>query len=75
MEHVPDKSDAADLLYGVPAIAVFLRLTDRQVYHLADKAGLPTFKLGGKVCARRASLSAWLAEQEAKAKGSDYGKA
>ena len=41
---------ASDLLDGVPAIAEFLGLTARQVYHLADpKLGdrpLPLFKIG-----------------------------
>ncbi len=63
---------APDLLYGVPAIASFLGLTDAQVYHLA-RGKLPTFKIGGKVCARRSSLSDWLAEQETKAAGAAGG--
>lgn len=53
-----------DLLYGVPAIAEHMNLKPRQVYHLADKGGLPTFKVGGKTCARKSSLSTWLAKQE-----------
>lgn len=55
-----------DLLYGVPAIAGFLKLKPSAVYHLAAKGTLPTFKIGSKVCARRSSLSTWLAELEAK---------
>lgn len=62
--------DKADILYGVPEIAAFMGMTARQVYHLRDSGALPTFTLpgGGKVCARRSTLNAWLAEQEAKAK-------
>jgi len=55
-----------DLLYGVPAIAECLGLTTDQVYHLHKKRSVPTFKVDGKVCARRSSLVAWL---EAKEKG------
>ena len=55
--------DDAGLLYGVPAIAQFLGLRDRQTYHLVEK-GLPVFRVGNKVCARRTTLKAWLAEQE-----------
>jgi len=57
-------TDTSDFLYGVPAIAAYLNLKPRQVYHLADGKGLPTFKLGGKTCARKSSLSAWLDQQE-----------
>ncbi len=53
-----------DLLYGVPAIAECLRLTHDQVYHLHKKGSLPTFKIDGKVCARRSSLVEWLAAKE-----------
>lgn len=55
----------SDLLYGVPAIATHLGLTDRTVYHLHGKGTLPTFKVGKVVCARRSSLATWLAKQEA----------
>ncbi|MGO4665495.1 DNA-binding protein [Bosea sp. 2RAB26] len=58
----------ADLLYGVPSIAQHLRLKPRQVYHLIEVSGLPTFRLGGKVCTRRSTLTAWLTECEAKAR-------
>ena len=61
-------NDDPDLLYGVPAIASCLKMTERQVYHLVAKSELPTFKIGSKVCARRSSLREWLAEKEAAAK-------
>lgn len=62
-----ETSESEDLLYGVPAIAAFLKLTPAKVYHLAGKGDTPTFKIGAKVCARRSSLSAWLANLEAAA--------
>lgn len=55
----------ADLLHGVEAIAAFLELGVRQTRHLADTTDLPTFRLGGRVCARRASLVRWIEEKEA----------
>jgi len=58
------KMDDADLLYGLPAIAGQLGLSNDQVRHLAKSHGLPTFKLGRSVCARRSTLMAWLAERE-----------
>ncbi|KTQ98592.1 hypothetical protein NS226_00790 [Aureimonas ureilytica] len=54
----------ADLLYGVPAIAKHLKMTPPQVYHLARNGTLPTFKIGGKVCARPTTLASWLIERE-----------
>lgn len=53
----------ADLLYGVPVIATHLRMTDRKVYQLVRNGTLPTFKIGGKVCARVFDLTAWLERQ------------
>lgn len=61
-----------DMLYGVPAIAEAFRWRPRQVYHLADKHGLPTFKIGRTVCARRSAVRAWIeqiADREAAARG------
>ncbi|MCO7736435.1 DNA-binding protein [Brucella intermedia] len=62
--------EGTDLLYGVPAIAQFLGLGNRQVYHLKDTGSLPTFTLGdtGKVCALKSTLRTWLRDQEAKAR-------
>lgn len=37
----------------------------RVVYRLAETCDLPTFKIGGTLCARPEKLDAWLAEQEA----------
>lgn len=58
----------ADLLYGLPAIAGQLGLSGDQVRHLAKSHGLPTFKLGRSVCARRSTLATWLAERESAAR-------
>jgi hypothetical protein len=57
--------DDPDVLYGVPAIALHLRLKDRQVYHLKAVHKLPTFKIGKTVCARRSTLATWIAQREA----------
>lgn len=56
-----------DLLYGVEQIAEHLKMTRRQVYHLHDQGHLPTFKIGGKVCARRSTLAKHFSAQEAAA--------
>lgn len=59
------KSDQADLLYGVPAIAAYLGLREKQARNRVDRGEVPTFKIGGTVCARRSRLDAWIGEQEA----------
>ena len=60
---------AADLLFGAEAIALYLFGDIRQrraVYHLATYPGYspPFFKLGGKLCARRSGLKAWIETKE-----------
>ncbi len=58
-----------DLLAGVAAIAAHLNMTERQVYHLHETDSLPTFKLSGKVCARKSTLAAHFAALEAAERG------
>lgn len=60
---------AEDLMSGAGAIAHFIFGNDaegsrRKVYHAADKLGLPCFKLGGTLCARRTTILTWIAKQE-----------
>jgi hypothetical protein len=59
-----------DLLEEADAIAEFIfgaRERRRAVYHLADKGALPVFRMGKKRCARKSSITAWIAAQEAQA--------
>ena len=51
-----------DLLYGVRAIGKALGLTEEQTDHLIRAGRVPAFKLGGRVCSRRAVLVSWLEE-------------
>lgn len=55
----------ADLLHGMQAVADFLKVKRRTAYHMAYFEGMPTFKLAGKVCARRETLDGWLRDREA----------
>ena len=60
---------ADDLMTGAEAIAKFMfgEATDtnkRRVYHAADKLGLPTFRIGATLCARRTTILKWIAKQE-----------
>ena len=70
-----DKLLADDLLVGAGTIAVFLygdaedpKKKRRKVYGLAESKALPFFYMGREICARKSTLQAWVAAQEA---GSD----
>lgn len=62
-----DNDNDSTILMGAKAIAAHLGLTQRQVYRLVYECGLPHFKLGGTVSARKSTLLRWLAEQEQRA--------
>jgi hypothetical protein len=58
---------SADILCGADQIADFMfgdPKERRRVYHLCEKGGLPVFKLGALIAARRTVLLAWIADQE-----------
>lgn len=59
----------ADLLYGMAAIGKHVGLTARQVEHIVARGELPVFKVGRIICARRSTLAAHFAEQEASMAG------
>lgn len=63
MDHSNDNL-AADILRGADAIARHLGFPRRAIYHLVSKGGLPSFRLGETVCARKSTLANWIAEQE-----------
>ena len=45
-----------DLLVGVPAIAAYLKVNERRVYHWSAQSYIPTFKIGPLIAARRSEL-------------------
>jgi excisionase family DNA binding protein len=61
-------TETSDLLYGATAIANWLGLTERQVRDRINKGEIPSFRIGGTICARRSTLATWLAERETAAK-------
>jgi hypothetical protein len=54
---------AQDILQGAQAIADFGGWTRRQVYHFVGH-GLPVFRIGSNLCARKSSILAWIELQE-----------
>lgn len=55
---------ARDMLYGANAIADYLGVPRRAIYHLVAKGNIPHFRMGETVCARKSTLTAWIANQE-----------
>lgn len=55
---------SVDVLRGADAIAAFLGFPRRAIYHAVSKGHLPSFRIGETVCARKSTLTAWIAEQE-----------
>ena len=58
-----------DLLHGADAIARFVfgdAKHRRKVYYLTGEAprGMPHFKIGSVICARKSTLLNWIAQQE-----------
>lgn len=63
-----DEKRTVDLLYGAPAIAAYLGMGERQARYLMEKGTLPSFKIGGKVCASRSVVDEWLERQQIEAR-------
>ncbi len=56
-----------DILEGAGDIAAYIygdREKRRKVYHAVSNGGLPVFRIGGVICARRCTLVRWIADQE-----------
>lgn len=66
-----DETLGDDLLQGADQIAQFLfgdPKKRRRVYHLAERSGLPVFRMGGATLfARKSTLRSFIAEQERQA--------
>jgi hypothetical protein len=59
--------DKLDLLVGAEAIAMFMfgdPDATRRIYHAWDAHGLPAFKVGQTLWARKGALVAWVAAKE-----------
>ncbi len=58
-----EKSDAkprAGLLYGVPQIAAYLGIKERQARHQIREGRIPTFRLGKVICTREKEVETWI---------------
>ena len=55
---------ADDLLQGAGAIAEFTGLPERRIYAMTSKQKIPTFRIGGTLCARKSRLMEWFEDLE-----------
>jgi excisionase family DNA binding protein len=60
-----------DEILTLPEVAQLLKVTDKTVYSLAQKGGLPAFKVGGQWRFKRADLDAWIEERKQAARGDE----
>lgn len=63
---------ADDMIEGAGPIAKFLfgaqdAKARRKIYHIIEHHGFPSFKIGGKIYARRTAILAWVAAKEQRA--------
>ena len=67
----PEMTLGQDLLRGADEIARFM-FGDvshrRKIYYLTGEAtnGLPHFKIGSRICARKSTILNWISEQESR---------
>jgi excisionase family DNA binding protein len=57
-------ADELDLLSGADAIAAYIGVKPRRIYHLAETRRIPVFRIGTTLCARRSTLLRWVEEME-----------
>lgn len=53
-----------DLLLGAAAIAEFMGIGRRQVYHMVSKQAIPCFNIGETIAARKSSIMKWIERME-----------
>ena len=56
-------SESSTILYGVPAIAKWLGLTQKQTRHRVQRGQIPSFRIGSTICCTTTILTMWLGEQ------------
>lgn len=66
-----DNKQQADLCLGAEGISEHLGVSIRQARNFITNGDIPVFKLGGRVCALRSKLDAWLLAKSEEANKSD----
>jgi hypothetical protein len=55
---------ADDLIFGARAIGEFFGMTEKKARRKIDAGALPTFHIGGEICARRSTLAEFIKQRE-----------
>jgi excisionase family DNA binding protein len=58
-----------DEILTLPEVAQLLKVAGKTVYSMAQKGGLPAFKVGGQWRFKRTDIDAWIERQKLEAKG------
>lgn len=58
-----------DEILTLPDVARLLKVAVKTVYTMAQKGGLPAFKVGGQWRFKRDDIDAWIERQKLEAKG------
>ncbi|MGJ7042106.1 excisionase family DNA binding protein [Shinella sp. BE166] len=59
-----------DVLKGADEIAEFIKEDKRAVFYAIKKGRIPHYRIGQNIRARKSTLTAWIASQEAGARAS-----
>lgn len=57
---------SSDVVWGAAAIAEYLGMTRRQVYHACYQEHLPIIRIGSTLACRKSTLMAFITEREQK---------
>ncbi len=63
-----------DEILTLPEVATLLKVADKTVYTMAQKAEIPAFKVRGQWRFKRQDIDLWIEQQKSAAAGSDGGQ-
>jgi excisionase family DNA binding protein len=64
----------SDEILTLPEVAQLLKVAEKTVYTMAQKGGLPAFKVGGQWRFRRTDLDAWIDAKTRRSAGEEGSK-
>ena len=64
-----------DEILTLPEVATLLKVADKTVYTMAQKAEIPAFKVRGQWRFKRQDIDLWIEQQKSAAASSDGGQA
>jgi excisionase family DNA binding protein len=58
-----------DEILTLPEVAQLLKVAEKTVYSMAQKGGIPAFKVGGQWRFKRTDIDAWIERRKLEARG------